>query len=468
MVVHHALVLNLHQPSGNLQELLEHQTWEAKEILFALDRIPRSLWGHEDLARVHLSLSGTLLDTLSDPAFQQQVYGIVDCGSLLWHLQNLRLFEVLGTGYYHPVLPLTPEADRKEHLERWLDLARHLLWRPQFNGFWPPEMGFSMELIPLLRACGYGYVLVDSEHVEPVEGEMSWQELRYRPHIARYGDDEIVVVVRDRELSDAQESGMELDWFLKEVAERTRWCDFPPLVTTCTDGENGGWFRNATEGANFWSAFYLPLLERVRTGESGVTPTFISDYLDTYGAHGEVRVRTGAWNTGWHHGRDFTQWTGSERQRQTVADSAELSRRIHEARWYAGERGEHQAELDEALSLLLRAETSCNIYWGEAWVPRAEADLSASRAALERALAERTAPPPGDAQPEQNPDIPEPESLSASASTEPETVEHTADPVGEAAPVAAPQSLSTPQADRAAPAQEQEDQRRIHHRGVKL
>jgi len=385
MMIHHALVLNLHQPSGNLQDLLEHQTWEAKEILFALDRIPRSLWGHEDRARVHLSLSGTLLETLSDPAFQQQVYGIVDCGSLLWHLQNQSLFEVIGTGYYHPVLPLIPEADRREHLRRWLGIAHHLLWRPRFQGFWPPEMGFSMELIPLLRSFGYRYVMVDSEHVEPVT-EMSWQELRYRPHIARYGDDEIIVVVRDRELSDAQESGMDLDWFLGEVAERTKWCDFEPLVTTCTDGENGGWFRNVTEGANFWSVFYLPLLERLSAGDSNVAPTFISTYLDTHGVHGEVRVRTGAWNTGWHSGKDFTQWMGSERQRRAAADFEPLSRAIHDARWFAGERGIHEGPrveaIDRALWHLLRAETSCNLYWGEDWVPRAESDLDASRAVL--------------------------------------------------------------------------------------
>ncbi|MBK1723936.1 glycoside hydrolase family 57 [Thiocystis violacea] len=385
MIAHHALVLNLHQPLGNLQALLEHQTWEAKEILFALDRIPRSLWGQEDVARVHLSLSGTLLETLSDPAFQQQVYGIVDCGSLLWHFQNQSLFEVVGTGYYHPVLPLIPEADRKEHLRRWLGIAHHLLWRPRFQGFWPPEMGFSMELIPLLRAFGYRYVFVDSEHIEPVT-EMTWQEMRYRPHIARHGDAEIVVIVRDRELSDAQESGMDLGWFLNEVAERTKWCDFPPLVTTCTDGENGGWFRNVTEGANFWSAFYHPLLDHARSEEAILRPTFISDYLDTHGVHGEVRVRTGAWNTGWHHGLGFTQWTGSERQRQALADFAEVSRVVHDARWYAGERGltegpEAEA-MERALDHLLKAETSCNLFWGEAWVPRAEAELQASRDAL--------------------------------------------------------------------------------------
>src|SRR5690606_3330609 len=44
MTAYHALVLNLHQPSGNLEHLLTHAEWEAKEILYALDRIPRSLW----------------------------------------------------------------------------------------------------------------------------------------------------------------------------------------------------------------------------------------------------------------------------------------------------------------------------------------------------------------------------------------------------------------------------------------
>jgi hypothetical protein len=69
MTIFHALVLNLHQPSGNLEALLAGNEWEAKEILYALDRIPRSLWPYEDIARVHLSVSGTLLETLSNPSF---------------------------------------------------------------------------------------------------------------------------------------------------------------------------------------------------------------------------------------------------------------------------------------------------------------------------------------------------------------------------------------------------------------
>jgi 4-alpha-glucanotransferase len=376
--VFHALVLNLHQPAGNLEALLESKEWEAKELLLALDRIPRSLWAYEDVGRVHLSLSGTLLETLARPEFQERVYGLVKCGDLLWHLQNGRTLQILGTGYYHPVLPLIPAADWEAQLGRWLGMARHLFWRPHFPGFWPPEMGFCMELIPILKRLGYQYVLVDSPHVTAVT-PMRWEELRYRPHVARYGGEEIIVVVRDRELSDAQESGMDPGWFMQEVHERTRFCDFPPLVTTCSDGDNGGWFRNVSEKASFWGAFYQPLLELVRRGETEVRPIFIDEYLRQHGAQGEVHVNTGAWNTGWHNGAGFTQWTGSQAQRDALHRVAETSRAFHAARQRVEQAGTGKADLERRLSeacwRLLRAQTSCNFFWGEAWVPRCHQDL---------------------------------------------------------------------------------------------
>ena len=226
----------------------------------------------------------------------------MDCGSLLWYLQNTRIIQILGTAYYHPVLPLIARADWDEQLERWQGLGRHLFNRQSFSGFWPPEMGFCMELIPTLKRWGYHYVLVDSEHVQPVT-PMRWEELRYRPHIARFGGEEIIVVIRDRELSNAQEGGIEPGWFLQEVLQRTKYCEFPPLVTTCTDGENGGWFRNTSAEANFWGYFYQGLMERVRANQSGgIHPVFIDEYLARYGAHGKVSVGPGAWNPGWHHG----------------------------------------------------------------------------------------------------------------------------------------------------------------------
>ena len=377
--ISHALVLNLHQPAGNLDALLASREWEAREILYALDRIARFLWEFEDIGRVHLAVSGTLLETLSSPEFQRRAYGIVDCGSLLWHLQNERIIHILGTAFYHALLPLIPAADRTEQIGRWLGIGRHLLWRPAFTGFWPPELGFSMELIPQLRRLGYRWVLVDSAHVEP-ESPMRWEQIRYQPHIARFAGEQIIVIVRDRELSDAQESGMDYAWFEREVRARTRWCDFPPLVSTCSDGDNGGWFRNVNPAANFWGAFYGELLARARADRGAIQPVFIDEYLRMHGAHGYVTVRTGAWNTGWHDGVGFTQWTGSQRQRDALARVRALSAAIHEARAFAGEAGGRRIpglaeQIEAGLWHLLRAETSCNFYWGEAWVARAHADL---------------------------------------------------------------------------------------------
>ena len=150
-------------------------------------------------------------------------------------------------------------------------------------------------------------------------------------------------------------------------------------MTTATDGDNGGWFRNTNEKGNFWHVCYRELLDRVRRGETEIQPAFIHDYLDRYGAAGEVKVNTGAWNTGWHHGQDFTQWTGSDAQKQVLARIHEISRDFQTTndrlRGQAGDSLALRGQLEEARWRLLRAETSCNIFWGEDWVPKAHADL---------------------------------------------------------------------------------------------
>jgi hypothetical protein len=44
---------------------------------------------------------------------------------------------------------------------------------------------------------------------------------------------------------------------------------FPALVTTWTDGENGGWFRTTQVESGFWGFFYRPILDRFRAGTLG-------------------------------------------------------------------------------------------------------------------------------------------------------------------------------------------------------
>nr|MBS0022457.1 glycoside hydrolase family 57 [Gammaproteobacteria bacterium] len=386
--IFHALALNLHQPESNLATLWEQNRSEALEILSALDRLSTVLASHDDRAQVHLAISGTLLDSLTSEDFQELVAGHLDCHGFLWAIQNRRIFEILGTAYYHPVLPIIPPIDWDEHLTRWVTLARYLFGRTRFEGFWPPEMGFCMELIPHLKRLSYRYALVDSEHVEPLT-PMTSAELRYLPHVAEFGGDEMVVIVRDRALSNAVLAGMNCEQFQETVRQQTSECSAPAMVSLCVNGDNGERFRSADPQVNFWSSFYLPLLQHGEHHSSPLQAIFIHDYLNRYGTHGRVKVGPGAWNTPWHDGKDFVQWTGSAAQREALTRLDQVSQAFHTARanviGIRAENDEIRHQLEEALRRILRAETSCHFFWGEAWVPRCHRDLDEACVCLERA-----------------------------------------------------------------------------------
>jgi len=379
--VYHALGLHMHQPLGNLLALHNSgQSWEARQILWCYDRPTRMLEGYEDVARLHLSFSGTLLKQLEDGSVRQTFGDVVNIEDFLDRYRRANI-EFIGSGLYHPVYPLCPPADWDAQTGWWVGLGRHLLGRQEFHGFWPPEMGFCMEMIPTLKAHGYKYVLVDSIFIKP-KREMRWEELRYRPYLARYDGAEIVVVPRDRELSNAQLSGLDPGWFQHEVHERTKHCDFPALVTTWTDGENGGWFRTTHVDSGFWGYFYRPILDRFRAGTLGFTPIHISEYLRRFPPQEEVEVHRGAWNTEHHWGGDFTQWTGSLLQKKGWDEVRRASdyywqvkKSFDERQLGAGDHDEVRGLITRAFDHLLVAETSCNFYWGSRWVHKSFDDL---------------------------------------------------------------------------------------------
>lgn len=379
--VYHALGLNMHQPPGNLIALHNSaESWEARQILWCYDRPTRMLEGYEDIARLHIGFSGTLLNQFEDQGVRETFRDVVDIAAFIDRYRRSNI-EFVGTGLFHPVYPLIPQEDWDVQTQWWTGLGRHLLERERFQGFWPPEMGFCMEMIPMLRRHGYRYVLVDCWYIKP-KRQMRWEEIRYRPYTARYGGEEIVVIPRDRELSDAQESGLDPGWFQHELYERTKGCDFPALVTTWTDGENGGWFRTADVKAGFWGYFYHVLLDRYRAGTLGFTPVHISEFLDKYPPGEDVEVHTGAWNTGRHWGGDFAQWTGSLLQKKGWDEVRNASSYYWRVKRAFDERHGGAADPEDIRQLifrahdhLLQAETSCNFYWGSRWVHRTFDDL---------------------------------------------------------------------------------------------
>jgi alpha-amylase/alpha-mannosidase (GH57 family) len=365
--IHHALGLHMHQPPGNLRLLIETNRFEAEQIMRCYERAPRYARAYADVARLHVGFSGILLEQLADPGIQAAYRDLVDIPAMLRSYAETPNVELIGMGYYHPIFPLIPQEDWAEQLEMGVALYERLFGRRP-KGFWPPEMAFSMEMVPALARAGYEYVLIDSMHVQPEGGGRDI----YRPYLGSYNGATITIIPRDRDLSNAQESGLNPEWFFNEVRAKAAQGEGPRLVTTWSDGENGGWFRQMDEGAGFFGYYFAPYMDRVRSGESPVRPVLISDYLRGHPAAEAATARTGAWNVASTSGLDFSQWAGSPTQKRAIEEVFKVTGRFQALSRKAGRKAPREAReaLAQARRLNLEAETSCFLFWGDAWIPQ--------------------------------------------------------------------------------------------------
>jgi len=383
----HALGLHMHQPPGNLRLLIEENDWEAQQIIRCYERVPRYARQLAPFACIHVGFSGILLEQLRSPEIIDRYRKFVDIPAMLDSYAQAENIELIGMGYYHPIFPLIPLEDWDDHLTSGRQIIADVFGREP-AGFWPPEMAFTMDMVPALAARGYEYVVVDGVHVRSADEKVTLDP--YQPYVARQGGAEITVVPRDRDISNAQESGLDAGWFINEVTSRVApqsRTGPPPLVTTWSDGENGGWFRQTSEEAGFFGHFFAPYIERVRSGDSPVHPVLISAFLKENSPQREAHVRTGAWNVAETSGYDFSQWAGSETQRRALETIFETSRRF----WSLRDRDlapAARSQLEEARAVILESETSCFLFWGDTWVPklyertvRAEALLNAVESA---------------------------------------------------------------------------------------
>jgi hypothetical protein len=420
--VYHAMGLTMHQPPGNLIRLHNsREQWEVRQILWCYERVPGMVRSAGDAARLHVMFSGTLLKQLEDPAIADTFGDVVDVRGMLQQYREAQRIEYLGTGLYHPVYPLIPREDWPAQTNWWQGLGKQILNRDWLPGFCPPEIGFCQEMIPHLVDAGYRYVLVDCIYIKP-RRDMKWHEIRFQPFWASYEGKRIIVVPVERELSNAQYSGTEVWWFEKEIAARTQHCDFPALVTTWSDGENGGWFRMPEWQYGFWGVFYQPLMQKAAAGELAFTPTSINEYLDRHEPREEVDIHRGAWNTDHHWGGDFTQWTGSLLQKRGFEEITKASAYYHQCkrRWEATRERMSESEaarelIHKAYDRLLFAETSCNFYWGSSWVHKAFDEMEQCYFLLDQACKMMPEPEPEIGS---SPDSPSVDTLRTGASLE--------------------------------------------------
>lgn len=142
------LLLHAHQPVGNFENVLENAyTHCYLPFIEVLARHPS--------IRVGLHYSGSLLEWIetAHPEYFDRLREFVRSGQM----------EIVGGGFYEPILIAIPPEDRVEQIHRLADyVAKHFGARP--GGAWLAERVWEPQLPSTLRAAGVDYTLVDDNH----------------------------------------------------------------------------------------------------------------------------------------------------------------------------------------------------------------------------------------------------------------------------------------------------------------
>jgi hypothetical protein len=142
------LLIHAHQPVGNFDDVFERAY--ASSYLPFLEVLAR----HPSI-RVGLHYSGPLLEWIerAHPVYFDQLRALVGSGQV----------EMVGGGFYEPILVAIPPEDRREQITRLADyIEKHFGKRP--HGAWVAERVWEPQIPSFLASAGVDYTLVDDNH----------------------------------------------------------------------------------------------------------------------------------------------------------------------------------------------------------------------------------------------------------------------------------------------------------------
>jgi alpha-amylase len=146
--LHLALVVHAHQPVGNFDHVFE----------FSYDRCYRpfiDVLEKHRYTRLGLHYTGPLLTWIErhHPEYFERLKGLVQTGRV----------ELLGGGFYEPILISIPAADQQAQLTRLADyVEQHFGKRP--SGAWLAERVWEPQLASVLAEAGVKYTVLDDIH----------------------------------------------------------------------------------------------------------------------------------------------------------------------------------------------------------------------------------------------------------------------------------------------------------------
>jgi len=142
-----AQLLHFYQPPTQTHEILRKVADESYRPLIQVIR------EHEN-ARLAVNVNGVLTEMLLD-------HGLADVVKGLSELAERGQLEFTGSGKFHPILPLIPDAHRRQSIAdngATNQRAFGPTWQPR--GFFPPEMCYSADILSPIASAGYEWTVV--------------------------------------------------------------------------------------------------------------------------------------------------------------------------------------------------------------------------------------------------------------------------------------------------------------------
>ena len=147
MLTYWAQLLHFYQPPTQTHEILERVTRQSYRPLLGV------LMEHPE-ARVAVNMSAVLTQMLVEHGLRD----VVDC---LRGLAERGQVEFVGSGRYHPILPLIPESERRRSVTENAQLNREFFgssYEPR--GFFPPELCYSDAITDAVTSSGHEWLLL--------------------------------------------------------------------------------------------------------------------------------------------------------------------------------------------------------------------------------------------------------------------------------------------------------------------
>ncbi len=149
-VVRLILALHNHQPVGNFDGVFE-AAYRDSYLPFL-----EVLEGYPEIPFV-LHTSGPLVEWLVEhrPEYIERVRALVEAGRV----------EILGGGFYEPILTMIPQRDRVGQIRDFAAYLREVFGAP-VRGMWVPERVWEQHLVSALAEAGVEYTVLDDFHFQ--------------------------------------------------------------------------------------------------------------------------------------------------------------------------------------------------------------------------------------------------------------------------------------------------------------